>query len=229
MIARIGVAIPAQDEASLLPACLAALARAAARSPVPVSVVVVADACRDATAQIAAHGGARVIEAQHRNVGLTRATAMAALIEELGVPGTWLAATDADSLVPEHWLSRQLELAAAGADAIAGTVRVGDWTGHPRRAQRRYARLYNGLEGHRHVHGANLAVSAAAYLAVGGFAPLPVHEDVTLIAALDARGYRVARPGDLAVLTSARPIGRAPAGFAGYLRALATEGSGPRC
>lgn len=227
MIQRIGVAIPAQDEASLLPACLGALARAAARSPVPVTVLVVADACRDDTAQVAAQGGARVIEVEHRNVGRTRAVGMAALIEQLGVSGTWLAVTDADSQVPEHWLTRQLDLAAAGADAVVGTVRVGDWAGHPRRVRRRYARLYNGLDGHRHVHGANLALSAEAYCAVGGFAPLPAHEDVALIAALDARGYRLARAGDLAVLTSARSVGRAPAGFAGHLRTLATEGSGP--
>lgn len=227
MIERIGVAIPAQDEEVLLPGCLTALAQAAARCPVPVSVVVVADACRDATAQVAARGGARVIEAQHRNVGLARATGMTALIDELGVAGTWLAVTDADSLVPEHWLTRQLELAAGGADAIAGTVWIGDWAGHSRWVRRRYTRRYNSLNGHRHVHGANLAVSAAAYQAVGGFAPLPVHEDVSLIAALDARGYRVARAGDLAVLTSARLIGRAPAGFAGYLRTLSAEGSAP--
>lgn len=227
MIQRIGVAIPAQDEQDLLPGCLRALARAATRSPVPVSVVVVADACRDATARAAVCGGARVIETQHGNVGAARAAGMTALIDELGIPGTWLAATDADSLVPEHWLTRQLELAAGGADAIAGTVRIGDWAEHPRWVRRRYVRRYNGLDGHRHVHGANLAVSAAAYRAVGGFAPMPAHEDVALVDALDAGGYRVARAGDLAVLTSARPVGRAPAGFAAYLRTLGAQGAAP--
>ena len=229
-IQRIGVAIPAQDEQDLLPACLAALDRAAARCPLPVAVMVVADACRDATAQVARAGGAGAIEVDHRCVGRARAEGMAALLEQLGAEGTWLASTDADSLVPEHWLTRQLELAAGGADAVAGTVRVADWGEHPARARRRYARLYRPSDGHRHVHGANLAVSAEAYVAVGGFAPLPVHEDVALVAALDAGGYRVARSGQLSVLTSARAAGRAPGGFAGYLRSLAASdpvGPGP--
>jgi glycosyltransferase involved in cell wall biosynthesis len=59
---RVGVVVPAHDERDLLPACLAALAVAAARvAPVPVEVIVVADACTDDTEELAAAAGAHVL------------------------------------------------------------------------------------------------------------------------------------------------------------------------
>ena len=36
---------------------------------------------------------------------------------------TWVASTDADSVVPAHWLTSQLAAADAGADLVLGTVR----------------------------------------------------------------------------------------------------------
>src|SRR5690606_39684918 len=48
-------------------------------------------------------------------------------------------------------------------------------------------------DGHPHVHGANLGVSAAAYRAVGGFPPLAAHEDQALVAALARDGFVLAR------------------------------------
>ena len=63
MIRAIAVVVPARDEERLLGGCLAAVRRAA-RHPglhgVPVSLVVVADSCRDRTAAIARHAGAEV-------------------------------------------------------------------------------------------------------------------------------------------------------------------------
>ncbi len=221
MIRRIGVLIPARDEQRLLPAALDALARAAARCPLPVSVVVIADGCVDATARVAADAGAQVIELDARCVGRARGAGADALIAELGIEGTWLATTDADSRVPEHWLARHARLAADGADAIVGTVQVTDWSGYPASVRRRYARRYVHADGHRHVHGANLGLSAAAYRAVGGFPALAAHEDVAVVAALEAGGFRIAWAGDLAVTTSARRVARAPDGFARHLRSLA--------
>jgi glycosyltransferase involved in cell wall biosynthesis len=220
-IRRIGVVIPARDEQALVEQCLRSIRAAASEVTVPVSIVVVADSCRDETVRIARRApGVEVIEVRHRVVGMTRAVGMNALIDRFGASGTWLATTDADSVVPATWLSRQLARAAAGADAVVGTVQVLDWSGHPRSARRRYARAYSHVDGHGHVHGANLSVRAAAYESVGGFPALATHEDVALVGALCARGYRVDRAGDLAVGTSGRTIARAPAGFAGYLRAL---------
>ena len=58
---------------------------------------------------------------------------------------------------------------------------------------------------HPHVHGANLSLSAAAYVAVGGLPPLALAEDHALVAALEGRGLRVARSATRPVRTSARP------------------------
>ena len=47
-----GVVVPAHDEETLLPACLAALRGAASALRLPVHVVLVADACTDQTAAV---------------------------------------------------------------------------------------------------------------------------------------------------------------------------------
>ncbi|MET8883783.1 glycosyltransferase family A protein [Streptomyces rubiginosohelvolus] len=76
--------------------------------PLPVHTVVVADACTDTTAALAA-----------RAVGVTHALAF------LGsASGIWLAMTDADSTVPAHWLTRQIAWARRGHDAVLGTIRL---------------------------------------------------------------------------------------------------------
>ncbi|MEO5709728.1 MAG: hypothetical protein ABIQ59_07890 [Nocardioidaceae bacterium] len=73
---------------------------------------------------------------------------------------------------------------------------------------------------HGHVHGANLAVRADAYLDVGGF-PGAVHgEDQALVDALVARGHRLLRTREISVVTSGRLVGRAQDGLADHLRRL---------
>ena len=72
-VASAGVVVPAHNEEELLPACLAALREAAGVAGVPVRLLVVADACTDATAAVAAAGGAEVIRIRARNVGAARA------------------------------------------------------------------------------------------------------------------------------------------------------------
>ena len=110
----------------------------------------------------------------------------------------------------------------AGADVVCGTVEVADWSLQPGPVRERYAQRYMDVEGHPHVHGANLGVSAEAYGRVGGFAELALHEDVQLVAALVAGGWRVARTARPRVTTSARSVNRvAGGGFAAYLAALA--------
>ncbi|MFF4818881.1 glycosyltransferase [Kitasatospora sp. NPDC001309] len=239
MIRALAVVVPARDEEELLPGCLAALHRAVRHPGVrdlPSRVVVVADACRDATAAVARRHGAELLEMAAGNVGAARAAGSRRALDAtlaarpgLGPDGVWLAHTDADSRVPAHWLAHQLAYAACGWHAVAGTVRIVDWTGHPKGAAAAFLRHYRhnppGV-GHRHVHGANLAVRADAYRAAGGFAPLPVGEDRTLVAALEAGGYRVKRTTRNPVTTSARRDPRARGGFGDFLRdldALTTE------
>lgn len=223
MITAIGIVVPAHDEQALLPGCLQAL-RAAARHPalrgLPVHVVPVLDACSDDSGSVAP--GA--IEIRARNVGAARAAGFAAVLAaEAGRPPEelWLATTDADSRVPVDWLVEQLRLAAAGADAVAGTIRVADWSQQPAATRHRFAAGYGTpREGHVHAHGANLGLTAAAYQGAGGMPALPLAEDQALVDALHASGRRLVATGRIPVLTSARRESRTAGGFADHLRAL---------
>jgi glycosyltransferase involved in cell wall biosynthesis len=230
MIKAIGLVVPAHDEEDLLPDCLAALRQAAGQAGArPVHTLVVADACGDRTAQRGRAAGAEVLEIRARQVGTARATGFAAALRQthgIDPSQVWLATTDADTLVPSHWLARQLSYAEAGWDAVLGTVTVTDWSGHPRHVPDAFAARYaHGADSHPHVHGANLGVRASAYLAAGGFTAVGTGEDHALVAALEAAGQPIARSTDIAVQTSARHETRAPYGF-GYR--LATLGSGER-
>lgn len=232
-IRRIGVVVPARNEQQLLPACLAALDRAAAAVPLPVSVVLVLDACSDESAAVAAAtapywlASLRVLSCDRRNVGHARDLGIRALLAEYGPDGLWLATSDADSVVPADWFGRQLRHRAAGAAAVLGTVQVSDWVGHSAELRRRYLQNYRFADGHRHTHGANLSLSAGAYLAAGGFPHLAADEDVALMNRLLAADQPIAWAADLPVLTSARLQGRSPAGFAHHLRLIASAPEPP--
>lgn len=228
MIQSVGVIIPAHNEQRLLPSCLAALRRAArALGGPPVRLVVVADACRDRTAQAARRGGATVVTISAHCVGAARA---AGVREALRLAGPldpaeiWLATTDADTLVPPDWLRRQAACASRGWDAVAGTVRVADWSGRRPAARALFRQRYGPTTGpHQHVHGANLSFRASAYLQAGGFPELPTGEDRALVAALAAAGSRVRYTRAVTVTTSGRRDARAPHGFGHYLTALDAE------
>ena len=231
MIRSIGVIVPAHNEQDLLPSCLASLRRAArAVRGVPVHLVVVADACRDQTAQVARRGGASVVGISAKSAGEARAAGARAILRRtrhLDPADLWLATTDADTLVPARWLHQQARYAGQGWDAVVGTIRVADWSGHPPGTRSLFRERYQPGENHGpradkhpHVHGANLGVRASAYLRAGGFPALPTAEDHALVAALSAAGGRVLRTRALPVVTSARRDSRAPDGFGHYLAQL---------
>jgi len=238
--ALVGVVVPVRDEEQLLPACLGSLAVAVRAIEVPVCIVVSLDRCTDASQAVVerwAQAGlpVRAVTSPRPGVGAARAEGVRAVLEAasrgahaarpdaraVSPERVWLATTDADSEVPPYWLARQLAHAARGAQAVIGTVRVTDWAEHPPGLAERFARSYRAEHGHRHLHGANLGFVAEEYLAVGGFAELDSDEDVDLVTRLEAAGSALVWAADLAVVTSARPVGRAPAGFAGYLSTLA--------
>lgn len=222
-IRAVGVVVPAHDEQELLPGCLASL-RVAARHPalagIAVHVVPVLDACSDDSGR-AAPGA---IEVWARNVGVARAAGFAEVLRrEAGRPAEqlWLATTDADSRVPADWLAVQLRLARAGAEVVAGTVAVEDWTQQPPAARARFAATYGRPgTGHRHVHGANLGMSALAYADAGGVPPLALAEDQALVDALRQRARRLVATDRIPVVTSGRRESRTTGGFADHLRAL---------
>lgn len=225
MIKAAGVVIPAHNEQDLLPACLVAVRQSVRQVSVPVQLVVVADACTDKTAELASAQGATVIESLARNVGAARRAGVSQVLRSarsLDPAEVWVATTDADSLVPRHWLTRHLRYAHRGWKGVVGTVTVADWAGHPHHVQQRYTQGYRAWQGrHPHVHGANLGFTADAYLAVGGFRPLPTAEDHALVDDLRAAGIPLLRTARLPVVTSARRRARAPRGFAWLLGTLA--------
>jgi glycosyltransferase involved in cell wall biosynthesis len=225
VIRLVGVIVPAHDEQELLPACLASLRHAArALHGTPVHLVVVADACRDRTAAAAQRGGASVVRIGARNVGAARAAGAYKVLRRaahLDPADIWLATTDADTTVPASWLRQQARYASQGWDAVAGTVRVADWSGYQPETRAQFREHYDSGPGpHSHVHGANLGVRASAYLTAGGFPAVPTAEDHGLVAALTAGGSRVLRTRTLSVVTSARRAARAPHGFGHYLAEL---------
>jgi glycosyltransferase involved in cell wall biosynthesis len=225
MINRIGVVIPAHDEEQFLPACLSAVRRAVRQVPgIAVHLVVVADSCHDRTGEHARQAGAAVVTVHARRVGAARAAGMRAVLRRTchaNPLGTWLATTDADTVVAPDWLARQLHHANRGWDAVAGTVAVTDWSEHPPHTQAMFAARYeHPADSHPHVHGANLGVSAEAYLAAGGFPPLRTGEDHALAGRLSAAGRRILRATDVNVVTSARREARAPLGFGHLLTTL---------
>lgn len=217
MIAAI---VPAHDEAEHIGACLRSL-RLAAQSPrlagEAVAVVVVLDDCSDATGTVACGLGATLLSVQARNVGTARA---AGAEWALARGARWLAFTDADSVVAPGWLADQLAL---DADAVCGTVAVSHWGSYGVRMQQHYQRTYTDADGHQHIHGANLGVSAQAYRRAGGFKPLASSEDVALVEALRGVGARIAWSARPRVETSARRSFRAPLGFGATLLRIDAE------
>lgn len=213
----IGVLIPARNEVELLQRCLSSVRAAAEDKRLggeQVVIIVAADSCTDGTEALAGSAADVVVAGTFGNVGDARAAAAGKALE-LGA--RWFANTDADTIVPQDWLSAQL---AYGADAFCGIVTVLDWEDY---APEMVAAFY-GTESvevdHPHVHGANLGVSDAAYLRAGGFQSGQAHEDVSLVTRLVACGASIARQPTPHVVTSARRNSRAREGFSDYLKNL---------
>ncbi len=226
----LSVVVPARNEAARLGGCLASIATAieeyaATANAVPVDVVIALDSCTDDSASVVAgHPHSRGVEVLARSVGRARNAAVrSARTLSCAGPGLhWMAMTDADSRVPRHWLTTQVALARDGVDVVVGTVEP-DPVDLDLPTVRRWRSRHDLREGHGHVHGANLGFSLAAYDRVGGFPAARRQEDVAFVHRAQSLGLRV-RATDLhRVTTSGRRSGRAPGGFAAYLRDLDTE------
>ena len=221
---RVDVVVPAHDEEDRIGACLDALRAACERLAVErpgtdVSVTVVLDGCTDGTAAVVAEYPVAVVETAHVGVGRARTIGAAhALRTHPGDPAhRWLAHTDADSRVPEHWLVQQADALASGAHVLVGAV-VPDPDDLDPVVLARWTQAHPPGAAFGHVHGANLGVLAAVYTAIGGFDPIPEHEDVRLVERARATGFRVDATVALPVVTSGRFAGRTPGGYAEHLR-----------
>lgn len=228
----IGVSVPAHNEQAHIGACLAALLQAACHPALhgeAVLVHVVLDACTDGTLALVRRHARRFAavgvalhwsEVDAGQVGAARAAGAAHL---LAAGARWLAFTDADTRVSSQWLAAQLALEV---DVVCGSVAVDDWSPHGRDAQllrEHFGRHYHDRDGHRHIHGANLGVTAAAYVGAGGFAAVACHEDVLLVKALQQCGARFAWSAQPRVFTSARKDARARGGFGDTMLAVVAE------
>ncbi|UKA71701.1 glycosyltransferase [Arthrobacter sp. FW306-06-A] len=242
-IQQVAVVIPVHNEEQHLRPALAAVDCAAdllgsQRPGVEVQVMIVLDSCTDRSPSIAAAMAKadtrfRILPVSFGSVGKSRQAGVNAALKRLrarshdgqaaaGDPmqRVWVANTDADSSVPGHWLVRQLELAAAGSDAVLGTVHP-DPHGMPHELIARWRARHDHGEDHPHVYGANLGVRASSYLAAGGFPGVAFDEDRGLVNRLRASGAGITATDTTRILTSGRISGRAPKGFAAYLLSLA--------
>lgn len=222
---RIVVVVPARDEAETLDACLGSIEAAAERiAPLEVEIVLVLDSCRDESASIAfAHPAVQVVHIDAGNVGVARRTGIAAALQERSGRGplayTWIATTDADSVVPLEWLRVHADAARRAADGVIGAVvpRLDDLD--PALVVE-WSRLHWPGATLGHVHGANLGIRASTYTEAGGFATTAIHEDVDLVTRLRARGADLFETEEAPVVTSARLTGRVVGGYADYLASL---------
>jgi glycosyltransferase involved in cell wall biosynthesis len=220
-ITAVGVVIPIHNEEELLGGALNALDNALNALPATIDhrVALVLDACRDASQDIArrwaAENSAVLVYGEEANVGAARRAGCAALLEWWRLRArraVWLATTDADSRVPQQWLTAQIAAHEAGADLWTGRVAVEDWCHGQAGAAQRWTALYE----HEiaPIHGASMGISAQRYLDIGGFASLPTGEDRDIYSRAMSSGAVPHHDSSVDVITSARRTARAPLGFA---------------
>ncbi len=192
---RLSVVIPTLDEAAELPATLAALRAGAGHEAGAVEVIVADGGSRDATVAVARRAGATVLEGP-RGRGVQLAAGGRA------AQGDAIVFCHADCRLPAGWPAAVRAALSADRRVVGGAFRLA--IDSPRRALAvvaATANLRSRVTGHPYGDQAIFA-RADAYRAVGGFAPLPIMEDVDLCRRL----WRVGRlvQLQLAVTVSAR-------------------------
>jgi rSAM/selenodomain-associated transferase 2 len=167
----ISVVIPTLNAGRTLPATFLSIFDAAVEGIV--SEVIVSDGgSTDATRQIAEEAGARFIEVERGRGQQLRAGAEAAR-------KPWLLFLHADTALDAGWTNEALAFMKRGSGAAAFRFRLADEGFNPRLLERLVAlrcalfRLPYGDQG--------LLISRELYDEVGGFAPIPLMEDVEII------------------------------------------------
>lgn len=192
----LAIVIPALNATAELPATLAALGEG--RDLLDMDVLVVDGGSSDATADMARSAGARVIDTPRGRGGQLAAGAIVAR-------GDWLLFLHADTVLATGWAGALAGfMTRPGADGQAAYFRLALDDDHPAACRierwanwrcRRFALPY-GDQG--------LALSRGLYDAVGGFAPMPLMEDVNLVRRIARTRGRAALVGlDVAARTSA--------------------------
>jgi hypothetical protein len=238
------VAIPARDEADRISVCIQALAR---QTRSPDAVLLLLNNCSDLTETIARNLSATLPFVLHivchafspadANAGNARRLAMQ-LTAELAGPDGVLLTTDADTVVADDWVEKNLLALSAGADLACGRVEVDpvDAALIPldlRIDDTLECELTELLDRiafvldpdpadpwprHTEAAGASIAVTAAAFRRTIGIPPIATGEDrafVKLLARVDAR---IRHDPTIRVTVSGRIYGRAEGGMADTMR-----------
>jgi hypothetical protein len=232
--------VPARNEEQALPVLLDALS-ALAGTAARLTVCLYLDGCDDGSKAMLERAATAfpmplIIAAEQTcgdaNAGAARRAAMAMGLALLAEGDGLLFTTDADSRPRPDWIEAGTA-ALAAADAVAGRIVRVDGAADPgqSRIERYYDRLHNyrrlvdpvpweARSTHHFTGGANLAIRASVYRALGGFAALHSGEDAALLDEAARAGYRVRRDAAMVVDTSSRRTGRAVHGLASALLAL---------
>lgn len=218
---HIGIVIPAHNEADDITACLTAInhaidyATSQLAEDIIAEVLVVLDSCDDNTEALVNAMNIASVQCNYRCVGQVRDLGIRQLIAN---GADWIACTDADSRVSVNWLTCQIaHIRDESTDMICGVVEIDNWQHLSAATREQYIDHYQDKMGHQHIHGANLAFSAQAYLNVGGFKPLPCHEDVQLVKTFEAAGLSIVWSNQVRVMTSSRLDAKAEGGFGSFL------------
>lgn len=243
---KIAVAIPALNEAERIFACVSALARQQGAGE-RVDVVVLCNNCQDQTADIVRtrFASARVhvrevsLLRPHNHAGWARRLAIEAAAETLDLPTDVLMCTDADTIVADNWIQKNLAHLGHGFDAVAGFAApcMVEWRQLRPAHRARFNRLrkYHTLLAylrrnrpgsltdpwprHEYEGGASIAMTLGVYRRLGEFPTPPVGEDKAIFTAIRAIGGRIRHPLDVRVFTSCRYVGRARGGMADTIAA----------
>jgi hypothetical protein len=232
--------IPARNEEASLPTLLSALSSLVVEGG-RLTVCIYLDDCQDRSATLLDRAASDrsfrlcVTAGQRRdgpNAGVARHAAMTMALDILQGREALLFVTDADSIPQPDWIMAG-QKALAEADVVAGRITRSGALADPEqgRLERYYDRLHRyrrlldpvpweARDTHHFGGGANMAMRASAYRAVGGFKPLATAEDATFLDDAARAGLRVRRDRAMVVETSSRREGRAANGLAGALRAL---------
>ncbi len=214
---KIAIVIPAHNEAATISDCLNAVQNSIEQlaAAIDTYIVVVLDSCTDATRAIVENAGADYISCDYHCVGQVRDLGIRHAITQ---GFTWIACTDADSVVTIDWLVQQIaHINHKPTDMICGVVSVDSWAHLTPQTRSEYMAHYQDKMNHRHIHGANLSFSSQAYNEVGGFASVKCHEDVDLVKKFESKGYAITWSNRVRVTTSSRLQARASEGFAAFL------------